>query len=117
MVFPKLKNKVMSNKTSQGVGITYIVEALVPREYGMEITKHQNPISYGKLILIFFSYFVINCFKFFLFIFCNFAFDYKFEVIFCNFLHVFYLHGTHPFLLFYKGTTKMVSTYKIWRQC
>ncbi len=55
MVFSKLKNKVMSNKTSKGVGITYIVETLVPREYGMEVTKHQNPISYRKLILNFFS--------------------------------------------------------------
>jgi hypothetical protein len=47
------------------------------------------PISYGKLIINFFSYFVFNCFKFFWFIFCKFAFDYKFEVIFCCFLCVF----------------------------
>jgi hypothetical protein len=44
--FPNLTNKVLSNKTSRGVGITQIEEALVPCEYEMEVTSHHDPISY-----------------------------------------------------------------------
>jgi hypothetical protein len=39
---------MLSNKTNQGVGITRMEEALVPREYGMEVIGHMDPISYGK---------------------------------------------------------------------
>jgi hypothetical protein len=46
--FSDLINKVLSNKISRGVGITQIEESLVPWEYGMEIMRHRNPISYGK---------------------------------------------------------------------
>jgi hypothetical protein len=35
--FPNLTNKVLYNKTSQGVGIIRMHEALVPCEYGMEV--------------------------------------------------------------------------------
>jgi len=44
--FPNLTNKVLSNKTSWGVGITQMDEALVPCEHEMEVTGHQDPISY-----------------------------------------------------------------------
>jgi hypothetical protein len=46
--FLDLCEKVLSNKTCQGVGITHMEEALVPREYGMEIIGHKDLISYGK---------------------------------------------------------------------
>jgi len=38
----------LSNKIGQGVGITHMEKALVPQEYGMEVTSHMHPISYGK---------------------------------------------------------------------
>jgi hypothetical protein len=43
-----LCKKMLSNKTSLGVGITIMEEALVPREYGMEVTSHMDPITCGK---------------------------------------------------------------------
>jgi hypothetical protein len=43
-----LKDKIFSNKIYQGVGIIQMKEALVPREHGMEVTGHQDLISYGK---------------------------------------------------------------------
>jgi hypothetical protein len=52
MVFPKLKSKVMSNKTSRRVDITNMEEVLVPMEYDMEAISHHDPISYGKSILL-----------------------------------------------------------------
>jgi len=43
----------MSNKTGRRVGITYMDDVLVPREYiGMEVTKHQDLISSRKSILL-----------------------------------------------------------------
>ncbi len=44
--FSNLTNKVLSNKTKQGVGITRMEETLLPCEYKMEVTCHQDPISY-----------------------------------------------------------------------
>jgi hypothetical protein len=32
----------------RGVKITGMEEALVPREYGLEVTSHVEPSSYGK---------------------------------------------------------------------
>jgi hypothetical protein len=46
--FSDLINKFLSNKISCGIGITQIEESIVPWEYGMEIMRHWNPISYGK---------------------------------------------------------------------
>jgi hypothetical protein len=46
--FPNLHQKNLSNKTSQGVKITWMEEALVLLEYGMEIITHMDPISDGK---------------------------------------------------------------------
>jgi hypothetical protein len=43
--FPNLCEKMLSNKTSQGIGITKMEEALVPCEYGMEVISHNDPIS------------------------------------------------------------------------
>jgi hypothetical protein len=44
--FPNLTNKVLSNKTSQSVGIIQMEEILVPHEYRMEVISHQDSISY-----------------------------------------------------------------------
>jgi hypothetical protein len=41
-------DKVLSKKTKCSVGITQMEEMLVPCEYGMEVTNHHSPISYGK---------------------------------------------------------------------
>jgi len=38
--FLDLKSKVLFNKISNCIGIAQMKEALVPREYGMEITNH-----------------------------------------------------------------------------
>jgi hypothetical protein len=46
--FPSLCEKMLWNKTSRGVGITRMEEALVPCEYGMEVISCMDPISYGK---------------------------------------------------------------------
>jgi hypothetical protein len=46
--FLDLCEKLLLNKTSQGVGITRMEEALVPCKYGMEVIGHMDPISYGK---------------------------------------------------------------------
>jgi hypothetical protein len=43
-----LCKKMLSNKTSQGIGITRMEEALISREYGMEVTCHKDLISCGK---------------------------------------------------------------------
>ncbi len=40
--FLDLKSKVLFNKISNCIGIAQMKEALVPREYGMEITNHWN---------------------------------------------------------------------------
>jgi hypothetical protein len=37
MDFPKLEEKVLSNKTNRSVGIPHMEEAMVPWEYGMEV--------------------------------------------------------------------------------
>jgi hypothetical protein len=51
--FLVLKEKVLSNKTSWGVGITQVVEgAMVPWEYGMVVTGHWDPIFYKKWHLL-----------------------------------------------------------------
>jgi hypothetical protein len=44
--FPNLTNKVLSYKTSQGVGIIRMEEALVPCEYEMKVICHHDLISY-----------------------------------------------------------------------
>jgi hypothetical protein len=55
MPFPKLKDMLMSNNIIIGVGITYMEEALFPREYGMEVTRHGTPSHMGyKCVLFFF---------------------------------------------------------------
>jgi hypothetical protein len=46
--FHDLCKKVLLNKTGQGVGITHMEEALIPQEYGMDVTCHMDPILYGK---------------------------------------------------------------------
>jgi hypothetical protein len=46
--FHDLCKKMLSNKTSQGVGITRMEEAFVPHQYVMEVTCHMDLISYGK---------------------------------------------------------------------
>jgi hypothetical protein len=38
--FPNFTNKVLSNKTSRGIGIIQMEEALVPCVYGMEVIGH-----------------------------------------------------------------------------
>lgn len=43
-----LKDKIFSNKINRGVGITQMKATLVPQEHGMEVTGHQDLISYGK---------------------------------------------------------------------
>ncbi len=48
MVFLDLKDKVLFNKTSRGVGVTHMEEALVPWKYGMKMTSHRDSIFYGK---------------------------------------------------------------------
>jgi hypothetical protein len=61
---PVLKEKVLSNQIAQGVDITRVEVAFIPHKYGMEVTSHLDPISYGKLVLAF-----ILFFGFFLFLF------------------------------------------------
>jgi hypothetical protein len=51
--FPDLCEKMLSNKTSRGIGITRMGEPLVPREYGMEVIGYMDPISYGKFLNLF----------------------------------------------------------------
>jgi hypothetical protein len=60
--FLTLKEKKIFNKTRQGVGIIRMEEALAPREYGMEVTGHRDPISYGKLIFVNFFLFLFLLF-------------------------------------------------------
>jgi hypothetical protein len=50
MSFLELKDKVLSNVTSRGVGINCMEETLVPREHGMKVIGHQDPISFGESI-------------------------------------------------------------------
>ncbi len=52
MAFLELKDKVLSNVTSRGVGITCMEETLVLTEYGMKVIGHQNPVSFGESIFI-----------------------------------------------------------------
>jgi hypothetical protein len=46
--FLSLKDKVLSNKTGRGIGVTRMEEALVPHEHDMEVISHHDPIAYGK---------------------------------------------------------------------
>ncbi len=46
--FPNFCEKMLSNKTSQGVGIIRMEEALEPRQYGMEVIGHMDLNSNGK---------------------------------------------------------------------
>jgi hypothetical protein len=39
-----LKEKVLSNKTCQGVGIVGMEKTMVPWEYGIEVIRHQDLI-------------------------------------------------------------------------
>jgi hypothetical protein len=43
----KLQEKILSKNTSHGVGITQMEKALVLQEYGMEVTRQKDPISFG----------------------------------------------------------------------
>ncbi len=73
MAFLELKDKVLSNVTSRGVGTNCMEETLVPREHGMKVIEHQDPISFGESILstfqldlcliikFYFSYFASLC--------------------------------------------------------
>jgi hypothetical protein len=54
-----MKKKVLSNKIGQSVGTTHMEETLIPCKYRMEVMGHRNPISYGKLILTFKSFFLV----------------------------------------------------------
>jgi hypothetical protein len=73
--FLDLCEKVLSNRTGQGVGITRMEEAFALQEYGMEVIGHRDLISYGKLVCKLFScfkiqflvwFFVFELYKFFL---------------------------------------------------
>jgi len=46
--FLDLGKKMLLNKMGQCVGITWMEKVLVPHEYGLEVTRHNDPISYGK---------------------------------------------------------------------
>jgi hypothetical protein len=46
--FLDLCKKKLLNKMGQCIEITRMEEALVPYEYGMEVTSHNDLISYGK---------------------------------------------------------------------
>jgi hypothetical protein len=46
--FLDLCKKMSLNNMGQCIGITQMEEALVPHEYGMEATSHNDPISYCK---------------------------------------------------------------------
>jgi hypothetical protein len=48
--FPKLKEKVLSNKIGITVGIIHMEDALVLQKYDMEVRGHRDSITYGKLI-------------------------------------------------------------------
>jgi hypothetical protein len=45
----------------KGVAITYMEEVLVHEEYSTDVTRHMEPISYGKLYINLFVGFAI-CF-------------------------------------------------------
>jgi hypothetical protein len=47
--YPKLKEKVLSNKMGKNVGIICMKKTLVPWKYEMEVTSHKDPISCEKL--------------------------------------------------------------------
>lgn len=46
--FLHLRYKVLSNKTGQGIGITWVENKLVVQEYKMEVMGHQDSFSYDK---------------------------------------------------------------------
>ncbi len=48
-----LQEKILSNKTKQGVSIIRIEETFIPHKCEMEMTCHHDPISYGKSVLAF----------------------------------------------------------------
>jgi hypothetical protein len=56
----------MFNKIGCGVGITWMEEMFIPREYGMEVTSHCDQIPHGKLV--FYSLFACFCFDQFMFV-------------------------------------------------
>jgi len=65
--FPALKEKVLCNQIGRGVHSTRVEEAFIPYKYGMEMTSHLGPISFGKLVLafIFFLIFLVSFFDHF----------------------------------------------------
>jgi hypothetical protein len=46
--FHFLFSKFKRYKTDHGIGITCVEEVLMPWEYGMKVTSHQDSISYNK---------------------------------------------------------------------
>jgi hypothetical protein len=71
MVFPNLIDKVLFNKTGKRVSRTCMEEALMPQEYGMELTSHKALISFmgSKCFLFCFEFYFI-LFYFIFVIFC-----------------------------------------------
>jgi hypothetical protein len=62
--FSYFERKSLSKQIVWGVNITRVEEAFIPDKYGMGITSHYNPISYGKLILaiiLFFLFLLFPC--------------------------------------------------------
>jgi hypothetical protein len=52
-----LKDKVLSNKNGQNIGIFHMEEALVPQEYKMEVMGQQDYIFYGNYVSFCLSFF------------------------------------------------------------
>jgi hypothetical protein len=99
------KNNNLSNKIVQGVDITHMEEELFPCKYGMEVTSHHDPISYGKLVLTINFIFLGFC----CFIFLSFSiFSYiSFYFLICLFIFLSCISN-----LFYKKKI-LVSTIKL----
>jgi hypothetical protein len=85
--FPELKEKILSKKTGRSVGIPHMEEAMVPWEYGMEVTGHRDSISCRKSVFLFFQ----KNFQVFCFLFSKFALDSNFVILFCLCLGMFLL--------------------------
>lgn len=88
MVFPKLKNKVMSNKTSRKVNNTnmkfWFLGNMAWRSLAIMIQFHMGSQSFCL------SYFLNFYFKSFCFLLCKFAFDCNSNLLLLlSFLHVF----------------------------
>ncbi len=95
MVLPKLKNKIMSNKPSRGIGTTHMEEVLILgnmawKSLGIGIQFH---MGYQSLSLF---YFIFHCIKSLLLILCKFALisSQFLSFFFCSFA-CFDLHGTN----------------------